>query len=76
MYKRQVQQSLFDVSEAAPAEGDAPPAIKDERKRRGLIEATDLVRDRFGEEAVRFGRELRGKGNTTGSASKNPADYK
>ncbi len=71
-----VQQSLFDVSEAAPAEGDAPPAIKDERKRRGLIEATDLVRDRFGEEAVRFGRELRGKGNTTGSASKNPADYK
>ena len=51
-----VQQSLFDVSEAAPAEGDAPPAIKDERKRRGLIEATDLVRDRFGEEAVRFGR--------------------
>ena len=44
--------------------------------RRGLIEATDLVKDKFGESAVRFGRELRGEGNTTGSASKNPADYK
>ena len=49
---------------------------KDERKRRGLIEATDAVKDRFGEAALRFGRELRGEGNTTGSASKNPADYK
>ena len=50
--------------------------MRDERKRRGLIEATDLVKDRFGEAAVRFGHELRNEGNTTGSSSKNPADYK
>ena len=42
----------------------------------GCIEATDAVKDRFGEAALRFGRELRAEGNTTGSASKNPADYK
>ena len=71
-----VQESLFDVAEAAPSADDVEPVVRDERKRRGLIEATDLVKDRFGETAVRFGRELRGEGNTTGSASKNPADYK
>lgn len=71
-----VQQSLFDIAEAAPNADDAEPSIKDEARRRGLIEATDLVKDKFGESAVRFGRELRGDGNTTGSASKNPADYK
>ena len=71
-----VQQSLFDLAEAAPNEDDVQPVIKDEGKRRGLIEATDLVKDKFGESAVRFGRELRGEENTTGSASKNPADYK
>ena len=38
--------------------------------------ATDLVKDRFGERAVRFGHELRNDGNTTGTAAKNPADYK
>ena len=68
--------SLFDIAEAAPSDDDVDPVIKDEAKRRGLIEATDLVKDKFGESAVRFGRELRGEGNTTGSASKNPADYK
>ena len=38
--------------------------------------ATDAVKDRFGEAAVRFGHELRNEENTTGSSSKNPADYK
>ena len=71
-----VQESRFDVAEAAPAEADGEPGVADEGKRRGLIEATDAVKDRFGEAALRFGRELRGEGNTTGSASKNPADYK
>ncbi len=71
-----VQESLFDVTEAAPAEADVEPVVADEGKRRGLIEATDAVKDRFGEAALRFGRELRAEGNTTGSASKNPADYK
>ena len=71
-----VQESLFDVAEAAPSADDVEPVVRDERKRRGLIAATDLVKDRFGEAAVRFGHELRNEGNTTGSSSKNPADYK
>ena len=71
-----VQESLFDVAEAAPSADDVEPVVRDERKRRGLIEATDLVKDRFGEAAVRFGHELRTEENTTGSSSKNPADYK
>ena len=71
-----VQESLFDVAEAAPSADDVEPVVRDERKRRGLIEATDFVKDRFGEAAVRFGHELRNEGNTTGSSSKNPADYK
>lgn len=71
-----VQESLFDVAEAAPSTDDVEPVVRDERKRRGLIEATDLVKDRFGEAAVRFGHELRNEENTTGSSSKNPADYK
>ncbi len=71
-----VQESLFDVAEAAPSADDVEPVVRDERKRRGLIEATDLVKDRFGEAAVRFGHELRNEKNTTGSSSKNPADYK
>lgn len=71
-----LQESLFDVAQAAPSEEDADPVIKDEDKRRGLIQATDKVKERFGEGAVRFGSELRNEGNTTGSSSKNPADYK
>jgi len=70
------QDSLFDVKQVAPLEGDAKPRIQDESKRRGLLAATDLVKDRFGEGAVRFGHELRNDGNTTGTAAKNPADYK
>jgi len=49
--------------------------VSDARIRR-LAEATDKVRERFGEKAVSFGRELRTGENTTGSSSKNPADYK
>lgn len=45
-------------------------------KRRQLISTTDKLKDKFGEDIVRFGRELRNEGNTTGSSSKNPADYK
>ena len=71
-----VQESLFDVKQVAPIKGDAMPRIQDESKRRGLLTATDLVKDRFGEGAVRFGHELRNAGNTTGTAAKNPADYK
>lgn len=41
-----------------------------------LQAATDRVKERFGEGALRYGRELRMSGTGTGSSSKNPADYK
>ncbi len=43
---------------------------------RNLQAATDRVKERFGEGALRYGRELRFKDAGTGSSSKNPADYK
>lgn len=48
----------------------------DKDKRRELIAATDKIRDRFGDTAVQFGREQRSTAHTTGSAAKNPSDYK
>ncbi len=71
-----IQESLFDVAEVAPTTQEARPKITDEAKRRGLLEATDLVKNRFGEGAVHYGREMRNANNTTGTAAKNPADYK
>ena len=41
-----------------------------------LLSAADRVKDRFGEGALRFGRELKLNGLDTGTTSKNPADYK
>ncbi|MDO4290758.1 MAG: DNA polymerase IV [Eggerthellaceae bacterium] len=71
------QEALFDVDAVSPLENPVDgPLIPDEGKRRSLIAATDALKDKFGEAAVRFGHELRNEGNTTGSSSKNPADYK
>lgn len=70
------QGSLFDVAEEAPSESDVEPIIADKSKRSGLLEATDKVKDRFGEGAVQFGRELSMGKRTTGSGSKNASDYK
>lgn len=50
--------------------------VLDEKRSGSLLAATDTLKDKFGESAVRFGRELRNERNTTGSSSKNPADYK
>ncbi|MGI6046060.1 MAG: DNA polymerase IV [Eggerthellaceae bacterium] len=52
------------------------PAIEDGKKRKDLLSATDRVKNKFGEDALVFGRELRMKDNSTGSSAKNPADYK
>ena len=71
-----VQETLFDVMREAPSAEDAPPLISSEEKRAKLLAATDTLRNRFGEDAVRFGRELRNAGNTTGTSAKNPDDYK
>ena len=35
-----------------------------------------MIAQRFGENAVRFGHELRTYQETTGSSAKNPEDYK
>lgn len=76
-----VQQSLFDLAgmdgaAAGASPGKPQPSIADAEKRRNLISATDKIRDRFGEAAVRFGRENTSLGHTTGSSAKNPEDYK
>lgn len=74
------QEALFD-SASFSERGDCgrrprARALADDGRRRSLICATDALKDKFGEESVRFGRELRNEGNTTGSTPKNPADYK
>lgn len=66
-----VQDRLFQLDSDDAAE-EAPLS---EEKRRRLLAATDRLKDRFGESAVRFGHEIRSAQNTTGSAAKNPADY-
>lgn len=69
------QEALFDA-EAIDAEGGSEVLIEDDGKRRGLLHATDALKERFGEDAVVFGSEFRSAGNTTGTASKHPADYR
>ena len=53
-----------------------PRSGSDVAARRDLQKATDKVKERFGESALRYGRELRMSGTDTGTTSKNPADYK
>ena len=68
-----VQDRLFDIDDMP----DAEQAKSEEAKRRAsLIQATDRIRDRFGERAVNFGRENATLGSSTGTAAKNPEDYR
>ena len=71
-----VQGRLFDLPPEGIEEPGPRPLVDDAEKRSGLLRATDRVRDRFGETAVRFGHEIKTSQRTTGSGSKNPADYK
>ncbi|MGI6221543.1 MAG: DNA polymerase IV [Coriobacteriales bacterium] len=68
--KRAEQLSLFDANEANTAEDAVDPgehgSMAPEESSR-LAWATDAVKDRFGEKAVRFGRELRFDGRDTGT---------
>lgn len=66
------QMSLFGTDGLNSGDNSKLP----EDKRTKLYEATDALKDKFGEHAIRYGRELKMEGNTTGSSSKNPADYK
>jgi len=57
---RPEQLSLFESSELGVQTSIDPQSGREPKRahKRSLIEATDKVRDRFGESAVRYGREL------------------
>ena len=57
---------------------DEPPALAASaaRPQRSLVEATDRVKDRFGEHAVGYGRELRFRSRDTGTIAQKKDDYK
>jgi DNA polymerase-4 len=46
------------------------------QSRRSLVEATDRVKDRFGEKAVGYGREMRFRDRDTGTIAQKKDDYK
>ena len=69
------QLSLFD-RDADQSDKPESKSRKPDSRLKSLAEATDRVRDKFGEHAIAYGREIRTWSNTTGSSSKNPADYK
>lgn len=70
------QLSLFEGQDGESAQDGIPEPTMGVRRREGLMAATDLVRDRFGDAALQFGREIRSKSATTGSSSKNVEDYR
>lgn len=76
------QVALFSLEETDGGKEDLRPYANskrlhiDENSGRNLANATDRVRNRFGESAVFFGKELNVKNRTTGSGAKNPSDYK
>lgn len=69
------QGMLFEPEDISREGREVKPMIDDAEKRRNLLAASDALKDRFGEDALRFGSEFKQAGNTTGSSSKNPADY-
>ena len=73
-----VQGALFDLApdNAKAKEGINSPLIAKAQANKKLLEANDLIAQRFGENAVRFGHELRTYHETTGSSAKNPEDYR
>ncbi len=75
---RSIQTPLFELEDDlnAGTSDEERPLVEDETKRKNLIAATDVLKDKFGEEAVVLGSEFRNRGNNTGSSSKNPADMR
>lgn len=69
-----VQESLFADDEAAQAA--TSPLVRHAKENERLLQANDLIAERFGEGAVRFGHEIRSYQDTTDSSAKNPEDYK
>ena len=73
-----VQDALFELppDNAKHNEAASSPLIAKAEANKKLLEANDLIAQRFGENAVRFGHELRTYRETTGSSAKNPEDYR
>lgn len=72
-----VQESLFGDSDMGTAQSNkTSPLIAKAQANEKLLAANDAIAQRFGENAVRFGHELRSLNETTGTAAKNPEDYK
>lgn len=71
------QLNLFgDLLEELPTGKGDPAKPAAHPHQRSLVEATDKVKDRFGEAAVRYGRELRFKDRDTGTVAQKKDDYK
>lgn len=68
--ERALQMSLFD----GPDDGDQKTEASRTANRK-LAEATDRVRERFGDGAVRYGREIRFEESGTGTAPQNKEGY-
>ena len=70
------QDRLFDFTFEKHQEDEIQPLLTDAKKRDKLLKAKDSLRDKFGEDAVSFGYEIKTYGQTTGTGAKNPTDYK
>ena len=70
------QEALFDAAKVQPLETDSKPLIDNKQKRKSLLTATDAIKDKFGDEALKYGHQLKNANNTTGTTPKNPTDYK
>jgi len=68
---RPQQLNLFDSTLLA----DASKKPQQPAHKRSLVEATDKVKDRFGEGAVGYGREMRFKDRDTGTIAQKKDDY-
>lgn len=64
--ERAVQLDLLDAAlSGAPNAGEVP--ARPPRSREGLVRGIDAVRERFGDDAVRFGRDLKPRPGDTGT---------
>lgn len=68
-----VQERLFDQD--LDQKRTSSPLLTNPDEKAALLDAKDLIADKFGEHSLHFGHELSSLNQTTNSASKNPNDY-
>jgi DNA polymerase-4 len=73
--ERPEQLSLFESPPPSPKPSKETKG-RQGRSKRSLVEATDRVKDRFGEGAVSYGREMRFFDRDTGTIAQKKDDYK